>query len=100
MTLIHIRATTTETAPCYALEDWEALLAAMERGDHEAVLAITTSAKPKLVPIAQLRDVTPPPPKTMAEAAAAYWAKRGKGAPKVRATDPSGTIPIVLEVPR
>lgn len=85
----------TGATPCHSLDDWERLIAAWEVGDSEALIRIATSATPKLVPVAQLRDVTPP---SMADAASAFWTKRGKP-PKARATDRNG-VPVVLEVPR
>ena len=95
MTHFHIGATTTDMAPCYSTEAWGDLLAALSRNDHEAVIRITTTAKPHYVATAKLQEVETP---SMADAAAAYWAKRGK-TPKARATDASG-VPIVLEVRR
>lgn len=94
MTNIFIEASASvDTAPCHSLDDWERLLAAMERGDSEAVVAITTSVTPKMVPVAQLQEVESP---SMADAAAAYWQKRGK-APKARYDGPDET-PIVASV--
>lgn len=92
---LHIGATTTDMAPCYALEDWEALLAAMERGDTAAIERITLGARPHYVPTASLKTIEPP---SLKDAANAFWSKRGK-TPKARATDASG-VPIVLEVRR
>lgn len=80
-----------DAAPTYPLEAWDALLSAMDRGDHEAVIRITTGTAPTMIPTAQLRDVKPSPPKTMAEAAAAYWAKRGKAPKATAATTRDGS---------
>lgn len=89
-----------DAAPCYDMAAWDALLAAMDRGDHEAVIRITTGTTPMMIPTAQLQVVEPTPPKTLKDAADQFWSKRGKSGPNAHATDPSGTVPIVLEVPR
>ena len=94
MTLVHIGATASDnSAPCYPVDAWQKLVAAMEAGDSAAVIAITTSTRPTMVPTAKLKTVEPP---SMAEAAGDYWRKRGK-APRAFASDASG-VPIVAEV--
>lgn len=93
MTLYHIGATTTDIAPCYDMAAWEALLAAMAAGDSEAIERITLGTKPTYVATAKLQEVEAP---SMADAAAAYWQKRGK-APKALHAGPDGT-PIVASV--
>lgn len=95
MSQIHIGASADDTVACYSPDAWGELLAALSRYDHDAVIRITTTTKPTYVATASLKTVEPA---SMAGAAAAYWAKRGK-APKARATDASG-VPIVLEVRR
>lgn len=93
-TFIHIGATAADDfTPCHAMEDWGALLAAMERNDADEILRITTTAKPAYVATASLKPVEL---RSMKDAAAAFWTKKGKK-PKSRATDASGT-PIVLTV--
>lgn len=90
-----IGATASASTACYALEDWAELLAAMERGDAEAIERITTVARPHYVATAKLQTVEPP---SLKDAAAAFWSRRGK-APKAYASDKNGT-PIVLQVAR
>lgn len=83
MTHIHIGATDAGgQTPCHSFEEWEALLAAMQRGDPEEIIRITTTARPVMIPTASLTPVEPP---RMKDTAAAFWAKRGK-APKACGT--------------
>lgn len=89
----YIGATASHNStPCYRVDAWEKLVAAMERGDGAAIIAITTGTRPEMVPTAQLRDVKRNPPKTMAEAADDYWRKRREAAAKSPAALASGIV--------
>lgn len=86
----------SDVTPCYSLDDWSALLSAMEAGDSEAIERITLGARPHYLATASLKTVEPP---SLKETADKYWTRRGR-TPKARAVDPASGAPIVLEVRR
>lgn len=92
---MHIGASAGDAVACYPTDVWASFVAAWTAGDHETLLRLVDETRPVLIPTAKLQGVEPP---SMTDAAAAYWAKRGKTL-KPRATDASG-IPIVATVQR
>lgn len=75
MSFLHIGASNaTDSVPCHATEDWDALLAAWERGDDEEILRITLGARPTLMPRAALTAVPGPTASSdMDEVTREFW---------------------------
>lgn len=68
---------------CHSFEAWNALLAAMDAGDHEAILRIALNERPEMVPTASLRPVATD---ALSEFADRYWKQHGAAKPAARAT--------------
>ena len=70
---VGMNAAAADTVACYQMEVWEALLDAMERGDHAEIQRITLNTRPTMLPKASLRTLPPKPAASLSEIA------RGEG---------------------
>lgn len=91
MILLHIGATASDETACHSLEDWEALLSAMNAGDHSEVIRLTTTTRPTMVATASLRPIGSD---ALSEFARQYWARQAAAKPASHAAPVINVIEI------